>query len=635
MKYNTLRTSAVGGMLALAIVATALPAPRAEAATIEQLQAQIQVLLAQLQTLMGNAGGASACSQFTGDLMVGRTGAEVSALQNFLIGRGHTIPAGATGYFGEQTRSALTQFQSAQGIVPAVGYFGPITRAKVNALCTPAVVAPVDPGTGNTGGVTDPVLTGEGWIERFDVKSGDDTNLEENQKNVPVMDVEFRVEHGDIRINRIDVGFTPDDANDEDEPWETFTEVSIYNGNERIARIDASDEDNWKEDSPVQGSYMIRLSGINWVINEGEDVEMSVRLSTARHIDGADDGEVWSIFIPDNGIRGFDADRASIYAGNTADSVTIDIDEAGSADEIIVKRSDEDPKGGTLQLDDNKRSGFMTVFAFDLDTDDSENDIEIRELPVQLTVSTGTVSTFMRDARLVIDGKRYNDVRITDGTTNTMVFEFDRNELVIDAGDRVTVELEVDFKSLASIHEGVTIVGSIDSAHIKAEGADDLEGSQLAGAATGEVHVMRTKGIMGEVVSLKNEVTTSDGPANDYATFSMSIKVTAFGQDVYIPTNVATATAYQLKDSTGSVISASGTPIFYSDAREQGGYFRVSEGETKTFTLDVTYMPGVPMTTARLQLLSLSFSGAAEAPTQVWTAVPAHTYQTQVSTIVN
>lgn len=81
----------------------------------------------------GSSGGS--CHLFSADLTLGSTGTEVIMLQNFLIGKGYAIAAGATGYFGAQTKAALASYQSASGISPSSGYFGPLTRMKVNASC--------------------------------------------------------------------------------------------------------------------------------------------------------------------------------------------------------------------------------------------------------------------------------------------------------------------------------------------------------------------------------------------------------------------------------------------------------------------------------------------------------------------
>ncbi|MEK7086324.1 MAG: peptidoglycan-binding protein, partial [Patescibacteria group bacterium] len=73
----------------------------------------------------------SACS-FSRSLTIGSTGADVTCLQTALIGGGFSVPAGATGYFGTQTRSAVAAWQSSKNIAPAVGYFGSISRAAFN-----------------------------------------------------------------------------------------------------------------------------------------------------------------------------------------------------------------------------------------------------------------------------------------------------------------------------------------------------------------------------------------------------------------------------------------------------------------------------------------------------------------------
>ncbi len=74
---------------------------------------------------------------YTRDLDLGDTGADVKALQTYLINK-NTGPAasalaaiGATGYFGPLTQAALAEFQLSVGITPALGYFGPITRVYV------------------------------------------------------------------------------------------------------------------------------------------------------------------------------------------------------------------------------------------------------------------------------------------------------------------------------------------------------------------------------------------------------------------------------------------------------------------------------------------------------------------------
>lgn len=633
MQIKTFYGKFIGGTIILLLIGVTLPSPTTvQAATTAEIQVQIQSLLTQIIALQNQLssmmGGTSSCSAPMSDLAFGSRGNNVTSLQNFLISRGYSIPAGATGYFGNQTQNALRLFQLNQGISPALGYtYGSLTRARIQALCTPAPSpAPQPP--------PEPSLSGEASLERFTVNDGDDTDLEEGDKNAEIMKVSFRVRDGDAELNRLEIGFTPYVANDEDDPWDTFDRVSVWNGSKRLAMVDTADKDEWREDSPHNGDYTIRLSGLDWLMQEDDEIDLTIKVDIQNNVRGTNDGESWTVFIPDNGLRAIDADNAPLYTGDTADAITLNLDRAGASDELIIRRSDDDPDASVIQLDDNRNSGYIEVFAFDLDTDDSRNDIEIYELPIQLTMSTGTLDTFIRSARLVVNSDTYTNETVTGSSTGHITFDFDRNDFVIDAGDRITAILEIDFNSLANVHEGTTIVARLDADDIGAEGRDDLIGNQLQGVASSETHVLYTKGSSVADIDTEAKVTSITGAINDYATFEVTVDLTAFGQDVYIPIGTGGVT-YEIQNSSGTSIGMTGSAVVSSSARERSGYFFIPEGETDSLTLQVIYQPGTPMATARLQLLSISFNDIAAAPDQSWSAVPSSSYRTQTVVIVD
>lgn len=77
--------------------------------------------------------------QFTRNLTLGDRGEDVLELQKYLNLAGFTVAVSGPGsrdnettYFGPATQSALIKFQKAQGISPALGYFGPITIAEIS-----------------------------------------------------------------------------------------------------------------------------------------------------------------------------------------------------------------------------------------------------------------------------------------------------------------------------------------------------------------------------------------------------------------------------------------------------------------------------------------------------------------------
>jgi len=72
-------------------------------------------------------------AKFTQNLSLGSIGKEVSALQEVLKNLGYFTFPRITTYFGPATKAALQKFQQANGI-PAIGVFGPMTRAAMNKL---------------------------------------------------------------------------------------------------------------------------------------------------------------------------------------------------------------------------------------------------------------------------------------------------------------------------------------------------------------------------------------------------------------------------------------------------------------------------------------------------------------------
>ena len=138
MKFKKSKTSkVVSGFVGLATALMMMGPAVASAATIEELTAQINALLAQVQALQAAQSSSSMVASghvFSADLTVGSKGDDVTALQTVLVSKGHLVmPSGvAMGYFGNLTKAAVAAWQAASGISPAAGYVGPKSRAALN-----------------------------------------------------------------------------------------------------------------------------------------------------------------------------------------------------------------------------------------------------------------------------------------------------------------------------------------------------------------------------------------------------------------------------------------------------------------------------------------------------------------------
>lgn len=566
---------------------------------------------------------AHAQTAFSSDLTIGSTGTQVTALQNFLIQKGYSVPAGATGYFGAQTKAALAAYQAANGIMPSSGYFGPITRAKVNASQGGSTTPTPTPSTGGLKG-------GEASLERFDAKEGDDDEIAEGETG-EVGVFSFNVEDGDIELNRVDLSFTGAiGVGEEKYPWKTFDSITLLVNGKKVATEDVSDKRDWLRD---KSPYTFRFSGLKAVVKEGAKAEIAVEVTVADQVKNV--GADWTVFVNDDGVRGTDAEGLTQSIGDDAETATFSIAEEGAGEELNVRTSAKDPAATVLKVKDDKRSDWYSLFVFDLEAD--ETDIDLDTLAIDFTTGTANVQNVIDDLELVIDGKKFDDFDWTGtGTYASSTFDID-GDYTVDEGDRVKVEVRARFKSANGVNytPGETVRASVSGANIEGEGADDLVAS---GNATGETHTLEVSGLSGARGDRSAVTTVADGADNDYATFRVDVKVTAFDQDVFIPMNAVDAFTYQILDaSTGAVLmdATATTSSVTSTADSQGDYYRVNEGDTEDFSFMATLNPlsSDESRSYRMRLVSIKYNDTEAAPDQTWNALPANMYQTNATYI--
>ena len=526
------------------------------------------------QPSVASAQAATATSvTFTRDLTIGSSGADVIALQNWLISKGFTIAAGATGYFGGQTQAALARYQASVGIAPAAGYFGPITRANINAVGTPTT--PTTPSNPDQGGA----LEGdEADLSNFDLRR-EQSSGNEGEEEVEIATAEFDVEDGDIRVERMEILVEGSNTSLNMQPWRYFDRIAVLADGREVADKDVDSRSDWSKSG---NGYRLNLTGMKHIVREGDTAELTIVADISDNIDNADLAQTFTFRIADRGIRAVDAKGIQQYVGEDSETVSFGFGAEENGD-LRISRASDNPKASILVSDEDRESGEYDVFVFDIENRDDVDSL-ITDITINVTGMNGAVnaSDVIRRASLEIGRDSF------DGDVNASTIEFEDMDLEIGGDDEETATLVIRLARSATSTPIAFSVGDIE-----AEGVRSGNTATVNGSASSETHTIASTGVALESVSTSQSVVT---PGNDasasYGTFTIKFDVTALEDDAYIASSTAaTGTVGALYEIGATAFSGSESAVLTSTARMENGYYLVREGRTETFTLTVTLNP--------------------------------------------
>ena len=606
------KQSVIGMLLVLlfGVSVAFTPTKQASALTIADLQAQVTALLAQLAVLQANlAGGQSSCSVlFSRDLTVGSQGEDVRALQVFLNTKGHVIAslgAGSRGnettYFGTLTRSALARYQASAGIAPAVGYFGPLTRANVNAACTaPVVPSTPPPVTPPTAPPPSPELHGtDGSISDVtQLSSFSNEEVGEGQINVKVLGFEVEASNdGDIKLQSMRVSFDPSGSTGSTRLDRYVSRVTIMRGESVIgsARVDdftKGNADLYSRTIVLDDPVIVRLRTTE---------KFYIAIDAARTIDSADiSGDAWKVdvdsirYADGSGVVTTDTTSGEINAMNVPINF-VTFSQAANT-KLKISLDTTSPEEGIVIVSGNNGERNVPLLKGKLKLEGT-SDIVLDELPVTL-VATGVTnaSSIIGSLRLDLGDSSYTESVTAAGATATTTF--DRLRFTLRAGRTVDFTILADINEFAGdFGEGDTIKAQITSTNRDYIDAENQSGDQLSdsteksGVTLGDEQELRESGIMLTLISSEAINTPGQNPNDDMATFRVRFKVKAIGDTIYVSSLANSTGASFLVDKAGeSVLSGtSGVLANVTDVRLTSvGNYRIDEGDTETFELSVT-----------------------------------------------
>lgn len=582
------KIAAVVAGLGLVAMSFAYAAPAVKADTTSDLNAQIAALMAQIQALQAQAGGsASASMTFSKDLTLGSSGADVTALQNWLISKGHAIAAGATGYFGAQTKAALSAYQASAGITPAAGYFGPITRAKVNA----AGGVSTTPGTTPTpvGG-----LAGLGRLTNISSLGDVTSDLKEGGASVQVVGVSGDATDGDVAIQRVDATFLIASSGSQSANLNKYvSDVSVYLDGKKLGTMNASDGDKDGR------TWTFRFAGLNGIIKKGQTGNLYVKVTPVATVDTNETGQTVTAKLLADSVRAVGSDGISETYVTTAitQAFTVSTMTAGT---LTVSAGSDNPKASQVAVSSSTTEG-VKLLTFSLKAKNQAIDV------TDLVASFGTndsLSDVISTVKLMKGSTVLKSKTVSSGTYGTVTF--DGVDLSLAKDQTVDLWIAADLKGDSAYADNTTLIASTTTAGWDVSDADGASVTPSS-AAVGNTMTLTATGIKVVKGTVTTSTTVGLAGGADITQYTIPFTVTAGDTDVFIgaaKTKVASATTaptasaggVNYATTTGSTSGATGEPTAALTATDvisgdvSGTAFKVpaNTSRTLTFTAAIT-----------------------------------------------
>lgn len=572
---SKLFASAVAFTMVLSLVAVPVSAQ-----TTAELTAQINSLLAMIAQLQAQIAGGSttttggASMMFTTDLTVGSQGADVTALQQWLVAKGFLqMPAGvAYGYFGTLTKSALAAYQASVGITPAAGYFGPITRAKVNATAGTTTGGTTTGGTttGGTTGITTPGV--EGTLTVTTNNSGLASTVYEGDDMAAIYGFNVEAKNSDIAVQRIKV----DLGSDSKVYNKGYSKLYVTEGGNVLASADLNSSTVVKE----SGEYYITIAGFNLIVPKNAKKQIVLKADVMSSIDEADRTTLSSvsIAIPANGVRGVDGAGLDQYGASAAltgrtTSFSADLSETAtlkvSLNSASPKKQDVVAASGASENELDK----LTLMSFDVKAE--KDTVTIKDIRIGV-VKSGNGGAVAQTVYLYDGSTELDNASITTGMAS-----FSDVDYVVSKDSTKTLTVKVDIRSANGVV--ANFVGSASTTVSADLVSENSKGDSVteSGSATG--YSIGVRNVGPEITLVSKSVTTSGVPqgagsnANSTSTLAatFNVKIKAVGGDLMFGTSQATSSPL-FSSTTGFSIYRNGSAVTTLS----------SEATSTSFTID-------------------------------------------------
>lgn len=548
-----------------------------------------------------------------------------------------TLPAGCTSTSGFSTTTGMscaTVTTLPAGCTSTVGY-SPTTGAKCDS--------------GTTGTPSGPLMGGAGNATIAD--SSVDTESEVSEGTTEkVAGMRIEASGSDLAISNVQVTLTNLGSGS---TWLSryASEVSIWMGDTKVGSLPVSSF------SQSGTNYTGNIAVSNAVVREGAANRQYfyVGLTANNTLDSGDVlSDAWKVTV-DN-VRYSDATGVVLtttYSPNTTTGISFEtLSTSGSVKATITKNS-SNPLAGNVEVSDTSSTSDVVLLAFNVKAEGT--DISVDSMKFTLTTSGATPTAIASLVSLWDGSSRIGEISSlgASGASNTINLD---STLIIPKDSTKTLTLKAKINQVATttgaagFDQGDSMQAQLDSLSgllLDATGSAIASGN-ISGSAIGEAQAFYSEGLNASNFS-SSYVTTSNSTTGAVTkqTYTVSFKLTAFGNTYYIPQTVVRDTRageegllYTIEKSDGTtttaganVINSSASSLSSSDASVVSGYYEIPDGETKTFSATIELTKGSSPAAGfyRIQLGSVLYdlnqtSGGTD--DAIYTFAPSYSYET-------
>lgn len=501
---------------------------------------------------------------FTRNLKVGISGADVKCLQALL----NVAPQ--TGYFGSLTKNAVIAYQQKEGISPAVGFVGPLTRAKLNVLVTqptpptpPTEPTPPAPPTDGTEGSITAKLT----ATPVNVK------VKRGESNKAVMAFEIKAKNSDMVVKRIDLNYL------DGRPWKLINHIALYDGENAIKGIEPIKANI--EEITTGTNYNIRFTDLDIKVAKDTAKTITVKVSVPSLTE--DTGSpVRKIRVNANAIRAVDTLGLNQYGPSASFERSFTV-EAATTGVLSTKVNAGTPKEGAAIVSATADTTEIELAKFDVKVENLAG--TITEVKAKVNSDLGANITKIAAVKLYDGTTLLSEKSAPSASGGIVTFDELKVAVAKDATKVLTVKANVS-KDIKDVDEGKYIEIVLDE--VKGEDANENAISDINDRTAKKIYTYTKAPII-----VLDSTSISKSQDNKTAEFSIKFKVTAKGGDIFVVKTATANSSAQAGRITAWTDPAvpTGTPavsVSFKDATEENtNSWKISEDATATITVNV------------------------------------------------